>query len=155
MSKFALLGVVLAAPVVAFACPGHMDGAAHASTDAAAASHCPDGPNCPDPTACAHKAELVGCACSYTTGMMAQRVLTDGHPWTYTGSLTKFDGSLDSHVAAAFTVGPDNVYVVANEVLESLTKSGAQDGRVALEGRSLEVDGVQYFVLTSFAVGNS
>ena len=28
-------------------------------------------------------------------------------------------------------------------------------GRVALEGRRLDVDGVQYFVITSFAAGNS
>lgn len=155
MSKFALLGVMLAAPVAALACPGHMDGAAPAATETAAGAPCPHGPACPDPTACAHKADLVGGACAYTTGMMAQRVLTDGHPWTYAGSLTKFDGSLDSHVAAAFTVGPDNVYVVANEVLESLTKTGAQSDRVSLEGRTLEIDGVRYFVLTSFSVGNS
>jgi hypothetical protein len=153
MSTFALLAAILAAPTPALACPGHMDGA-KAEAPCPDRAHCPDQMASSDPAACAHKADLVHDACSYTTGMMAQRVLSDGHPWTFTGTLTKFDGALDSHVAAAFTVGPDNVYVVANEVLESLTESG-QLGRVALEGRILDVDGVKNFVLTSYAAGNS
>lgn len=145
MSKFALVAVAFALPAIALG--GKMPAAEHAATaDADAAS---------DPAACARKADLVQGACRYTTGMMAQRVLSEGKPWSFTGSLTKFDGALDSHVAAAFTVGPDSVYVVANEVLESLTASGGGEGRFALEGRQLEVDGVRYFVLTSFAAANS
>lgn len=140
MSRIALL-MALVAPASAFACPGKGAGTL-TSTEAAA-----------DPAACAKKAELVGDACSYTTGMMAQRVLTEGKPWTYTGRMARFEGKLSSHVAAAYTVGPDAVYVVANEVVESL--SSQADGRVALEGRVLDVDGTRYFVVTSFAAGNT
>lgn len=139
----ALMIATLAVPAAAWACPGHPD-AAHASTAADAATP----PS--DPAACAKRAELVGGACSYTTGMMAQRVLAEGKPWAFTGTLTRYEGELDSHVAAPFTVGPDAVYVVANEVLESLTSAGAGSSRIGLEGRLLEVEGTKYFVLTSF-----
>lgn len=137
------VGLALAAPA-ALACPGHMDGKAQAAADVEA-----------NPAACAKKAELVGGACSYTTGMMAQRVLTEGSPWTYTGRLTRFSGESPANVAAPYTVGPDSVFVVGNEVVESLAGASADAGRVALEGRVLTVDGARYFVITSFAAGNS
>jgi hypothetical protein len=150
MLRFAILGAGLLPgvgavllPGVALACPGHLDGQ-HADVDAAA-----------NPAACAKKAELVGGACSYTTGMMAQRVLMEGSTWTYSGRLTRFDGTSPANVAAPFTVGPDSVYVIGNEVVEELVAAGAQGGRVALEGRRLDVDGVKYFVITGFAAGNS
>ena len=144
MSRFAFFAAVAFVPGVALACPGHLDGKHAADADASA-----------NPAACAKKADLVGGACSYTTGMMAQRVLMEGTTWTYTGHLTKFDGTSPASVAAPFTVGPDAVYVIGNEVIEELVASGAQSGRVALEGRRLDVDGVGYFVITSFAAGNS
>lgn len=143
MSRFALFAAVFV-PGVALACPGHLDGKHAAAADASS-----------NPAACAKKAELVGEACSYTTGMMAQRVLMEGATWTYAGHLTKFDGTSPASVAAPFTVGPDSVYVIANEVVEELVAAGAQSGRVALEGRRLDVDGVKFFVITGFVAGNS
>lgn len=144
MSRLALFAAAVFVPSVALACPGHLDGKHMADADAAA-----------NPAACAKKAEIVGGACGYTTGMMAQRVLMEGATWTFTGRLTKFDGTSPANVAAPYTVGPDAVYVIGNEVVEELVASGAQTGRVALEGRRLDVDGVKYFVITGFAAGNS
>ena len=101
-----------------------------------------------DPAHCAKKAELVGANCSWSTGTMAQRVLEEGTPWTYTGGLAKAENVLDSRVAAPFTVGPDrDIYVVANAVLDQVSET---EQRMTLEGRKLEVDGVTYFVATNF-----
>ncbi len=143
MWKVVLLGVGMLAPSVAFPCDGTEGVLASTSRGA----H--------DPTACAKKASLVGANCSYTTGMMAQRVLAEGTPWSFTGSLQESDNAIGTHVAAPYTVGPDKVNVVANEVLEALTESGLQARRVGLEGKRLEVDGVTYFVLTSYSVPSS
>ena len=63
--------------------------------------------------------------------------------------------ALGTHVAAPYTVGPDKVNVVANEVLEGLTAGGLHNSRVGLEGKRLEVGGVTYFVLTSYSVPSS
>lgn len=140
-----VFGLALVVPGISLACGGNGE-----------CSHCSHAASVEeDPAACAKKAELVGGACSYTTGMMAQRVLTEGKPWTYTGRLAQVSNSLDSHVAAPFVVGPSSTYVIANAVLEALTTAGAHHGRVALEGRLLEVEGVTYFVLTDFAAQNS
>jgi len=150
MVKVLVLGIGLVAPGIALACGGDKECgscAHHAEVDKTAAKS--------DPAACAKKAELVGGACSYTTGMMAQRVLTDGKPWSFTGTLAKTETDLESHVAAPFTVGPEKVHVVANEVLEQLTGAGAHTARVGLEGKLLEVDGVKYFVLTSYSAPTS
>jgi len=145
MWKLAIVGFGLFGPSIAFACDGNEAHAATASVEATSA----------DAAACAKKASLVGANCSYTTGMMAQRVLTEGTPWSFTGSLAASDNALGTHVAAPYTVGPDKVNVVANEVLESLTVGGLHNGRVGLEGKRLEVGGVTYFVLTSYSVPSS
>lgn len=137
----------LLAPGVALACGNDPNCACkHGAEQAAAAA---------DPAACAKKAELVGGNCSYTTGMMAQRVLSEGKPWTFTGRLVKDDNALDSHVAAPFVVGPDRVHVVANEVIETMSASGATASRVTVEGRLLEVDGLRYFVITRYDASNT
>jgi hypothetical protein len=132
----------------ALACPGKdastAAAAAPAADTVAAAEHC------------AKKADLLGSACSFTTTSMAQRVLAEGKTYTYTGTLVAAENQLSSHVAAPYTVGPKGqIHVVANEVVENLSNAGAQAGRVTLQGRTLEVDGVQYFVMTSFQAGNS
>ena len=145
MWKVGILGIGLFAPTLAWACDGKAE--VVMTSTAQAAAH--------DPTACAKKASLVGANCSYTTGMMAQRVLAEGTPWSYTGSLATSENAVGTHVAAPYTVGPDKVNVVANEVLESLTEAGLQTGRMQLDGKRLEVDGVTYFVLVSYAAPSS
>lgn len=152
MFKSLLLTASLVVPASALACPGHGEMASAAtSTDTTAAAVAEK-----DPTACAKKSELVGSNCSYTTGMMAQRVMSEGTTWSFTGTLAKADNELTSHVAAPFTVGPDGrVHVVANEILEDLTVKGLTERRVSLEGKRLEVDGTTYFVLTGFAAPNT
>lgn len=160
--KVVLLGVLLAAPGLALACGGK--GEQTASTDAKS-SQPVAGPQVvlaaasdasADPSSCAKKAGLVGANCSYSTGMMAQRVLEEGKPWTFTGALSPSSNTLKSKVAAPFTTGPDRaVNVVANEVVEQLVGSGASAQRVTLDGKLLEVDGVQYFVATAFRTPNA
>ena len=140
-----LLSAVLFPASSALACD--KADAAEAAAHAAAAGA--NGGATADPTHCATKAALVGANCSWSTGTMAQRVLEEGKPWTYTGSLDKSENILESRVAAPFTVGPDqDIFVVANAVLDQID---AQN-RLTLEGRKLEVDGVHYFVATNFAV---
>ena len=103
-------------------------------------------------TACAKKASLVGANCSYTTGMMAQRVVAEGEPWSFTGTLQASDNALPSHVAAPYTVGPQGaVNVIGNELVERISDAGLAASRLTLQGRLLDIDGVRYFVLTSYS----
>jgi hypothetical protein len=153
MLKILVLGVGLTLPAVALACGG-AKGTLASTTGGSPATHAQIADK--DPTACATKAHLVGANCSYTTGMMAQRVLAEGDPWNYTGRILESENNLESHVAAPFTAGPEGkINVVATEVLEALTDEDLQDQRVTLDGMRLEVDGVTYFVVTSFSVPNS
>jgi hypothetical protein len=104
----------------------------------------------PDPSRCATQAELIGPEnCAWTTTMMAQRVLDDGAPWTYVGRLVPSSVVLTSKVAVPYTVGPDAaIFVIANEVLDSLARSGASRSRIQITGKVLEVEGIVYFVPT-------
>lgn len=139
--SFAFAAVNL--PAAAFACGGEKTAANSSAEDADSDAHA-------NPTACAKKADLVGANCSYSTGMMAQRVIAEGAPYTFAGRLAAAPNELDSHVAAPFVVGPEKIAVVANEVLEQITAADLQAQRLNLQGRVLEVDGVKYFVLTGF-----
>ena len=149
-----LLVAALMVPTAAFACGGSKTKVADAqtanaeTTEVAAAAV--------DPTHCAKKAELVGSNCSYTTGMMAQRVLEEGKSWNFTGSLTAATNDLESNVAAPYTVGPEGkINVIANEVVENLVNDKGDAARIALTGKLLEVDGTTYFVATEIAEANS
>jgi len=109
-----------------------------------------------DPTHCAKRVELTGANCSFSTGLMAQRVLDEGKPYTFTGVLSPSRRELPSRVAAPYLVGPSqDVHVVANEVVEALVATVGESGRVTLLGRVLEVDGIRYFVATRFEDTNS
>ncbi len=144
MLRIAVLSATLVLPAAAFACGGDK-AQGHAKVEAAAVN----------PAACAKKAELVGSNCSYSTGMMAQRVVAEGAPFTFAGKLAASEAELASHVAAPFVVGPEKIAVVANEVLEQLTTAGVVASRLQLEGKLLEVDGVKYFVLTGYSALNA
>jgi len=149
MHRTLLLGVALIAPGLAFACGGAKSTASADAQNAQANANV-------DASHCAKKSELVGANCSYTTGLMAQRVLEEGENWSYTGTLVASANKLESRVAAPFTVGPkEAINVVANEVVEGLVLAGAETGRLALSGKLLEVDGIRYFVATTFKAGNS
>jgi hypothetical protein len=112
-----------------------------ASVDAVAATHC------------ARSAELVGANCSYTTGMVARRVVEEGDDWAWRGELTVASNTLASQVAAPFTA--DGFRVVANELVELIVDGGHGGARMSLTGKALEIEGVRYVVLTSFEVLNS
>jgi len=145
MIRAAALCSFLALPIAGLACDGARTGGGET-----AAVHAQG-----DPASCAKKAALVGGSCSYSTGMMAQRVIAEGTPWSFAGTLSATEDALASRVAAPFSVGPDAVRVIANEVLESIADAGLTDARINLEGRLLDVDGVQYFVLTGYQQLNS
>ena len=115
-----------------------------ATVDATAATHC------------AKSGALVGANCSYSTGSMARRVVEEGGDWSYTGTLATSEDTLESHVACPFVTTSDRaVHVVANELLEVITSNGHAAASLRLEGKTLEVDGVHYVVLTSFHVVNA
>lgn len=135
----------------AHACPGKDPAtcAQHAATATAEGQ----ARNAGNPAHCARRADLVGPgACSWTTEMVAQRVLEEGTPWSYVGRLVRSEEVLASKVAAPYTIGPDaRIHVVANEILENVDATG----RLELAGRLLDVDGTTYFVVTSAEPGNS
>ncbi len=138
--------VLIGAPSMALACDGNKSQTAASTATPGATTAAVD------PAHCAKNAGLVGSNCSFSTGMMAQRVLDEGAVYTFTGMLTASANQLASHVAAPWTIGPEGgVHVVANEVVEPLQAAG----RVALEGRVLEVDGIRYFVVTKASILNS
>lgn len=115
---------------------------AAASLDASAASHAARG------------GELIGSNCSYTTGMMARRVLEEGQDWTYVGELTASSNNLGSMVAVPYTA-TEGVNIIANELVEVMAVDGHVGSRLSLAGKVLEVDGVRYVVLTSYKVVNA
>ncbi len=115
---------------------------AAASLDASAASHA------------ARAGELIGSNCSYTTGMMARRVLEEGQDWAFVGELAASSNNLGSMVAVPFTAS-EGVNVIANELVEVMTADGHVGSRLSLAGKVLEVDGVRYVVLTSYKVVNA
>jgi hypothetical protein len=106
-------------------------------------------------THCATDTQLVGASCSYSTGLMARRVLDQGAPFSRVASLTGTLEVLESHVAAPFVVGEEGYRVIANELVQALADGGHLHDRLTLTGKWLEVDGVRYVVLTSFKVVNS
>ncbi len=152
MIRVVALSAALVLPSFAFACGGSKDtttaDADKAKTETVQVAAL-------DAAACAKNAELVGENCSYSTGMMAQRVIAEGASWSYTGTLNAADNKLTSHVAAPFTVGPEAVHVVANEVLDNIKNAGLEAGRISLEGKLLEVNGVKYFVLLGYKALNA
>lgn len=139
MLRAAVLTLTFAYPAAALACSGKGEVASttpKAEVQLAAAEV--------DATQCAKKAALVGDNCSYSTGMMAQRVDADGTATKVVAQLAKQDKMLDSHVAAPYKV--DDLYVIANQVLEQVTDPTQ---KLAFEGKVLEVDGIKYFLVTS------
>lgn len=105
----------------------------------------------------AHGAPMIGSNCSYSTGLMARRVLGEGRDWTFVGQLDRTANDLASHVATPYrtrTAGA-GAFLVATELLERLLADDRSEATLALSGRTLEVDGVVYVVLTSYRVINS
>ena len=135
-----LLFAVALSSHAAWACPGKESTAATETTDAEATSVADA-----EATKCARKADLVGSNCSYSTGMMAQRVHADGRDVTLTAELAKSATKLESHVAAPF-VANGEFHVIANEVLDSVDPAK----KLTVRGKSLEVDGIKYLLITSF-----
>ncbi|MFZ5482480.1 MAG: hypothetical protein ACOZNI_37300 [Myxococcota bacterium] len=112
-----------------------------ASVDAGAASHS------------AKSAALIGSNCSYTTGMIARRVVDEGQDWSWRGVLADAKGDLTSQVAAPFVA--NGARIVANELVELIVDGGHGHARLAFVGKSLDIDGVRYVVITSFEVLSS
>jgi hypothetical protein len=113
-----------------------------ASVDGATAAHC------------ARSDKLVGSNCTYTTGLMARRVIEEGEDWSWEGALTDTDNNLSSSVAAPFAAG-EGTHVIANELVESLSGAGLLRANLSLTGKLLEVDGVRYVVVTAYKVLSS
>ena len=116
----------------------------------------------PDTAAhCARTASLVGSACSYSTGAMARRVVEQGEAFRYVGTLSPVEPNLSvdegqavapsGQVACPFQLEGAS-FVIATELLDTLAGAGQTAARLSLTGRSLDVDGITYVVLTSFRV---
>lgn len=96
---------------------------------------------------CARSPALVGDACSFSTGMTSRRVVEDGSPWSWTGVLEP--RALEGDIATPYTVDEDR-RVLATELLELLQGTPHIAGSLLVTGRTLEIDSVEYVVLTSF-----
>ena len=139
-----LVALALAVPSAALACPGGETSMADASRSTSTSTTA-----AVDPTRCAHDAALVGSSCAWSTGMMAQRVQAEGKELSLTAKLAPQVSALASSVAAPYQAG--GYYVIANEVIEQADASAV----LAMSGKVLEVDGVKYFLVTSFAKANT
>jgi hypothetical protein len=135
-----LIVVLAAAPTAALACPGSEMAATTEPKVQLAAM---------DPTHCAKSTALVGANCKWSTGAMAQRVQAEGKDTTLTAKLATQPKQLDSHVAAPYMAG--DMYVIANTVIETADTSST----LAMSGKVLEVDGVKYFLVSTFQKSNT
>ncbi len=97
---------------------------------------------------CARSQTLVGDACSFMTGMTARRVLDEGVPWTWAGALTP--RTIEGEIAAPFGAAGEE-RVLATELVESLVTAQHAASLCLFIGRSLEIDGVTWVVLTAYA----
>ena len=148
MRRLALFTTVLLLPVSSWACGGTKTAS---DTQSADATEVEVALADADPSHCAKKTALVGANCSFATGMMAQRVLEEGAPYTYMGTLSESTNNLESRVAAPYTMGQNRlIHVVANEVLDAMLEVKSDSGRLELVGHLLEVEGQRYFVATTF-----
>jgi hypothetical protein len=141
-----LIVILAAAPSVALACPGKE---AQMATTVEAPKVQLAATAAVDPTHCAKSAALVGSNCAWSTGAMAQRVQAEGKDTTVTAKLATQPKQLQSHVAAPFQVG--DMYVIANQVIETADPAAT----LAMNGKVLEVDGVKYFLVTTFQKANT
>ncbi len=141
-----VIGVALMVSGVALACGGQTCAKcsdAHANVKEVSHST--------NPTACAKRADLVGSACSYATGMMAQRVVSEGQDVSYQGTLAKVSAAGKSRIATPYSIGPKaSMQVIANEILEEIVERKLTDKALAFKGKMLEVEGIQYFVLLGY-----
>ena len=104
----------------------------------------------------AQRQDLISANCSFTTSVMARRIVEEGEPYSFLGTLELSENDLASRVAAPFLLDSEiETFVVANEVVEILVDSGQSEEPILLEGRVLEVDGVRYLVVTSYKVQTS
>jgi len=93
----------------------------------------------------------MGPGCSYTTGMMAQRVLAEGKAYSFTGLLNNQQDTTQAGVAVPYSIGPErNIHVIANEFVEELTVGGSGPNKLELSGKVLDVDGVRFFLLEQY-----
>ena len=102
---------------------------------------------------CAKSLKLIGANCAYTTGLMAGRVLAEGVDWSFNGALTATTNDLESRVACPYSAA--DAQLVATEVLEGLVNAGGELTRSRLHGKTLELDGVRYVVLTAYSLPES
>ena len=105
----------------------------------------------PEASACAKSVSLMGSGCSYTTGMMAQRVLAEGKKYAYTGTLTAQPEGTRAGVAVPFSIGSQgDIHVIANEYVEALTTDGSGTNKLELSGKVLDVNGTRFFLLEGY-----
>lgn len=97
---------------------------------------------------CARSQVLVGDGCSFTTGMTARRVVDEGTPWTWAGTLTT--RPLAGEVAAPYLAGETD-RILATELLEVLLAAQHEGVPCLFIGRALEIDGATWVVLTAYA----
>ena len=106
-------------------------------------------------THCATSSALLGAGSSYSTTLMARRVMEQGNEWSKVAALTAATPDPETMVAAPFTLVEDaTVRVLATQLIESLAADKNVGPRLQLAGKQMDVDGTRYVVLTSYRVVN-
>lgn len=100
----------------------------------------------------ARPGKLVGASCLASTGLMARRVMEEGAPWRWQGTLNPMEGNLESGASCPYTADQGTFNLLATGLLETIVLCGYATQPLDLEGQLLEVDGVRYVVLTAFRV---
>lgn len=106
-------------------------------------------------THCATSTALLGAGSSYSTTLMARRVMEQGDEWSEVAALTAASPDPETMVAAPFTLVEDaTVRVLATQLIESLANAKNIGPRLQLAGKQMDIDGTRYVVLTSYRVVN-
>ena len=105
----------------------------------------------PQATATATRSSLLGDGCSYTTGIMAERVQAEGKIYSYSGPMIRQATNTLKGVAVPFAIGADkSTLVIANEFVEKLIVDGHETQKLELKGKVLEVQGTRFFLLERY-----
>lgn len=106
-----------------------------------------------DAVHCATSTILLGAGSSYSTTLMARRVMEQGEEWSKVAALIAANPDTDTMVAAPFTLVEDTtVRVLATHLIERIANEKYVGPTLQLAGKQMDVDGTRYVVVTSYRV---
>lgn len=98
----------------------------------------------------ARRPELLGASCAASTGMAARRVVEEGVDWRQQGVLDLALDNVDAQISAPFLVRGSGSRIIATSLTDQIAQNRLTGRSLVLVGRSLDVEGVVYVVLTEY-----